>query len=97
MLFHRLECYYEVNYSLVDNAEFNFDINNKMKREEIHDNMQIDKNTCILYIRYLINKENYITIDMDLMNNILKVYERFKMTIGKFTYDHKLKIYDISY
>jgi len=94
LLINRLECYYEENYTHVldylNNQDNLDDLDNKFTEEKIHNDLDISIIECKIYIKNLINNKNNI-ISYNLINEFVS---ENKLRLGKFTYDHKLKIYD---
>ena len=98
-LFHRLECYFESNYERIENNIYNFIFN--IETHIIHEKTNIDSLKAILYLRYLIEKDDtyinkkYNIIDTNIINIITLIYNLYpNITIGNFYYDHNLKIYE---
>jgi len=118
LLVYRLETYYENNYSPILNypkINTDYSINNIDYEPLKIEYKNIDVILLVkLYLRYLLNNDNYFLIkyantfllkSYDEVKKIMKklvpnykilnkFIEDYKLELGKFTYDHKLKIYD---
>lgn len=95
---HRLEKYYEANYTNIDNL--NLVCNYSLIEDNIHNKLKMKKKlNWNMYLRFLITKDLfYFNEDInDYVENsgeINKFMHTFNnINLGKFMYDHKKKIY----
>lgn len=110
LLIYRLECYFESNYeSILSYPEitniFLLKYIPTIKVTSIHEPInlgsKIDNIILIkLYLRYLLTNDNYYLlkyvnkIDNKIVNILNSFISTYNLELGKFTYDHTLKIYD---
>lgn len=91
-LFHRLECYFEQNYKNIDTIADDLNIYN-IEKKNVHDEQKVDIDECILYIRYKIVNDIYKPKNIEKYKFIDIIVDEYNLKLGKFYYDHNLKIY----
>jgi hypothetical protein len=99
LLVYRIECYYEKNYTnILDYTEHPYTYS--FNEEKIHNKLNYSILFFKIYIKYLITNDNFYLLKIDEyideteLIEIKNFVDKYKLNLGKFTYDYKLKIYD---